>query len=48
LSGGNGNDALDGDITDDTGGPAPDPNPNSDSCSGGNGSNAFYFCETTS
>jgi 5'-nucleotidase len=49
LSGGNGDDVLDGDIVDQSANaPAHDPNPNADSCSGGNGSNQFFFCETTS
>ena len=40
---------LNGDIIDDRNGAAAlDPNPNSDNCSGGNGTNSFFFCETTS
>jgi len=48
LSGGNGNDLLDGDNVDEENGPALDPNPNSDTCSGGNGSNSFFYCEIQS
>ena len=50
LSGGNGDDILDGDnVTPPPDeGPQRDPNPNADSCDGGNGSNTFFFCETTS
>ena len=47
LSGGNGDDTLDGDIGDENG-PALDRSPNSGTCNGGNGTNMFFYCEIES
>jgi hypothetical protein len=47
LSGGNGDDTLDGDIGDENG-PALDRSPNSGTCNGGNGKNTFFYCEIES